>query len=745
MFHHRASKLKQENKSHKRGTTSKRAIDNAAHGKVEKAGGAAAVAAAGGKHGAKHIAVADISRANRVNHAKQLRDAKKAEANLMKRLGGGASGPARNIAIVPLSAYASALGVASLLVDFADGATLPSVPAGFPAPLTLSYKAFRQDMVVSAPPRGGQLQQTAESTIRFDVTHTLAGVRGADIVVLVVNVSPAALSATAALMEAASDSPSGKSIQVPLPLHGGSTSSSSKRSRSGTGAGFEEDDDDDERMSSKHSIAGRSTKTGLTAGTTVAEAAAAGLVDAEGELFLACLKASGVPSLIGVIQGLDAYTSPAKQAEARKSAQRLFETEFGIDTVKLLEASDPVTYALSSHDPASSSASLMAGKAPSAGHLMPTPPPVPVAFTPSPKTSGAAMHLCRALCAVAPKTVHWRAQRSYLSAQALFWEPNSTVSASASGGEEPTGTLSLYGYLRGRPLNANQLVSLPWGGVYSLLDISDARDGMRKAPHTATNAVSTALTAEQASALVKSSSSSSASVSGGTVGGSGAVGGHGYAFSEAGSAYVPLSDAILAVPTMAGKIKVVSVTDLQMTGSLAPHGSASAGAGSRSATDADDAPAGLLAAANPHLAETTDTLAPPEDDEDGEQNLDGFEEDEDGHDDEEDEDDEDADKKKKGGASGGKKKRPAGMSKYQASWLADDVSEDEDEDEEEEDEEEMPTKKSSSSSAVAEGDDEDEDGEGGDDDDEDGDDVYAEGTLDPNGELLLAAVSAFLR
>lgn len=54
MYHHRAGKLKQANKAHKAAHTSKRAIDNANHGRVE-AGAAAVPSGKGGKAALKAL------------------------------------------------------------------------------------------------------------------------------------------------------------------------------------------------------------------------------------------------------------------------------------------------------------------------------------------------------------------------------------------------------------------------------------------------------------------------------------------------------------------------------------------------------------------------------------------------------------------------------------------------------------------------------------------------------------------
>lgn len=61
-------------------------------------------------------------------------------------------------------------------------------------PLTLTFHAFRQRLLLLAPPRGGESAAHPAASpgappLRFDVTHTLAGVYGADVLVLVVDVS----------------------------------------------------------------------------------------------------------------------------------------------------------------------------------------------------------------------------------------------------------------------------------------------------------------------------------------------------------------------------------------------------------------------------------------------------------------------------------------------------------------------------------------------------------------------------
>jgi hypothetical protein len=663
---------------------------------------------------------AEVARASRVNHAKQLRDAKKAESMLMRRLGGGAYGPARNVAIISLSAAASPLGAAALLLDMADGVTMPVVPPGFPAPLVATYKAFRQDVLISLPPRGGQIGPApgaAEGSagapgaaagagwIRYDVTHTLAAVRGADVVVLVVDVSPTALAATAASLAAAE-----KMVQVPLPLvSSGAATAGAAGARRGSAAGGAAIDDDAEGSSS---VAGSELTRGAASGAAsvaVGAAATSGLVDAEGELFLACLKASGVPSIVGLVQGLDAYSNAAKAGEARKVAQRLFATEFGEDIARLVEASDPLVYA----PPAAGAGSAVA---------------VPIAIAGSARTSGSGLHLCRAVCSVAPRTVHWRSARSYMTAQGLHWEPN--PAGALAGGDETgapapapdAGTLSVFGYLKGRPFNVHQLVTLPWGGAYQVLEVAAARDCFRKPPHAAPLAHPAAVAAAAAGVVADKGPAST-----------GATGAHahgGLDFGSPGTPFTPLSaTALPALPSIAAKTRLVSAADLLMpaTAAAAHRAAGAAGAGMDGEEAAAAAEGSLLAAARPELRESLEAVAPPEEDEDGEQNLAGFEE-------EDEEEGEGHDASSKAGARKGGKRRPAGMSRYQASWLVEGEGEDEDSEAEEGAAEELDHTSGAAAGGMEDDSEEGEGGSGAEEEEEGDEDVYAEGALDPKGE-----------
>jgi hypothetical protein len=167
-----------------------------------------------------------------------------------------------------------------------------------------------------------------------------------------------------------------------------------------------------------------------------------GVLDAEAELFLRCLKATGVPSILAVLQGIDTLPH-AKQSDARKYANRLFSTEFGEDQFKIVEVgwqTDPLFEAIKG------------------GALE----------TYSGARTGGVMQLTRTLCSMATRNITWRSNRSYMLGSACTFEESS---------ESPdVGTLKVYGHLRGRPLNVHQLVCLPSGGVYQLHKIEQLRD-----------------------------------------------------------------------------------------------------------------------------------------------------------------------------------------------------------------------------------------------------------------------------
>ena len=63
-------------------------------------------------------------------------------------------------------------------------------------------------------------------------------------------------------------------------------------------------------------------------------------IDELGDQFLTCLRAQGVPSVIGVIHGLQDIKNKKEKDEMKKLGQRFFRTEFGKD-VTILDSESP--------------------------------------------------------------------------------------------------------------------------------------------------------------------------------------------------------------------------------------------------------------------------------------------------------------------------------------------------------------------------------------------------------------------
>ena len=480
--------------------------------------------------------------------------------------------------------------------------------------------------------------------MHFDVTHTLAALRGADVLVLLLDASPAALDATAASVAAAE-----RTVNLAV----GPNASS--------------------HIAASEALA--PTATAAKAATTPGD----GLVDAEGELFLACLKATGVPTVVGIVSGLAAHKSLARAAEARKAVTRLFATEFGEGVVRVVEAP-------------------------------------PSDATPA-STASAGAQLCRMLASVSLREVQWRANRSLLTAQALDWTPDAS-----SDGE--TGTLAVYGYLKGRPLNVHQLMCLPWGGVYQIIDATAAVDAfarpLRSGAGARVDAARARADAARAAAGTVAADATTAVNSADFT-----------AFGVDSSEYSPLSDTLCARPATAARIRRVETSDCLPRGVDAAMeedgGVASSAAGSSA-----------LAVSVPELRESLQSVAPPEGDGEDEQDLAGM--------------DEEADAAA-GGASqpessasagiGKRERRPAGVSRYQAAWLVSDDEDDEDEAESVSGEKpaaaaarDVDGHATGAAELMDDGDDADGGGNGDgdvdDDDNEEEEDVYAEGALDPH-------------
>ncbi|CAM9628004.1 unnamed protein product [Ectocarpus sp. 6 AP-2014] len=142
-------------------------------------------------------------------------------------------------------------------------------------------------------------------------------------------------------------------------------------------------------------------------------------IDEEGEMMITALKAAGLPAVVGVVQGLDVLKGK-KQSDMKKWAQRFFETEFA-GQAKAVDASN---------------SSLLA----------------------------------RTLSTTAPRRIHWRAIRSYLLA-----DSTEVVPESGSRGDK-FGTLHVRGYIRGRPLDVNQVIHVGDAGHFGLRQINSAAE-----------------------------------------------------------------------------------------------------------------------------------------------------------------------------------------------------------------------------------------------------------------------------
>lgn len=138
-----------------------------------------------------------------------------------------------------------------------------------------------------------------------------------------------------------------------------------------------------------------------------------GGVSPMGERIVSAIRAQGLPSVVGVIQGLEGHTAK-QQGDLRKFGQRYFQSEFG-DAVKITQASVNA-------------------------------------------------QLSRAIISMTPKTIHWRDARSYLLATA--------ASIVTNGPNEQTGVLQVSGYVRGKPLSVNQLLHITDVGTFQMSHIT---------------------------------------------------------------------------------------------------------------------------------------------------------------------------------------------------------------------------------------------------------------------------------
>jgi pre-rRNA-processing protein TSR1 len=371
MYHHRAGKLSQQNKSHKvGGHSTKRSIDKALHGRIEtKQESRGGVGSVTGTSVKSLSSITAAGKADRINHVQQLKEQRKAELLVAKRLSGG-YGPPKVICSVGLSSSVSLSSVAASLLLLSDDSYSVSPSESLSSPLTLSYNTFRQRITLLQPPRGGQRCTSASSneTFHYDVTHTISVAQMADVVLVTVDMS--------------SHIPGPNNAPPPEP------------------------------------------------------------VDEEGDLFLSCLKSVGMPTVVGVILGLEKLP-PQRVSEARRYANRLFTTEFGSE-IKVVEVECPFSSKNSANVKSSS------------------------------------LHLVRAVTSILPKQVTWRSNRSFILADSMSFQ-------SQDNGVNDSGTLTLRGYVRGRPFNVHQLLCLPGSGVYSIESVEFSADAGKASSGTRNN------------------------------------------------------------------------------------------------------------------------------------------------------------------------------------------------------------------------------------------------------------------
>jgi pre-rRNA-processing protein TSR1 len=143
-------------------------------------------------------------------------------------------------------------------------------------------------------------------------------------------------------------------------------------------------------------------------------------VDSLGLSIIAALKAQGVPSVMGLIQGLS-HLKSKHQTEAKRNISKFFHSQF---------SDEPRVLTLDTVEDAA--------------------------------------QVVRFLCDMKIKSVHWRECRPYLLAERIIFKAHP---------ENPhVGTLLLTGYLRGNRLNPNNLVHLPDYGDFQVTKIELIRD-----------------------------------------------------------------------------------------------------------------------------------------------------------------------------------------------------------------------------------------------------------------------------
>ncbi|CEG47903.1 pre-rrna-processing protein tsr1 [Plasmopara halstedii] len=140
----------------------------------------------------------------------------------------------------------------------------------------------------------------------------------------------------------------------------------------------------------------------------------------EGVRIVSAIRAQGLPTTVGVIQGLERHTTKS-QSELKKLGSKFFASEFG-ESAKVTLANVPG-------------------------------------------------QLTRVLITLSPKIIHWREARSYMLATTATFVPG-TEAQNEKG--EQIGELQVNGYLRGKPLSVNQLIHITDVGTFQLSHITRA-------------------------------------------------------------------------------------------------------------------------------------------------------------------------------------------------------------------------------------------------------------------------------
>jgi len=249
---------------------------------------------------------------------------------------------------------------------------------------------------------------------------------------------------------------------------------------------------------------------------------AEGAADEQGLKRASILRAHGMPAAVGVLQHLgDLSTKQA--ADFKRKAASFMTSEFG-DHAKLV-ASSPAQAAFAFKRQALAEAQAAGGGfkadtavpafgAASSGAATNPPLGAPAAVSKAALAQGSGVAdveaLLRAIGACAHRALGWRDQRPYLLADqiALLAENTSVEAATTgmstaqadavapgSGAVVAVPVLAVSGYLRGAPLNANQLVHVPGVGARRVLRVTAPLDPCPPRAHRASSRAAAALSA----------------------------------------------------------------------------------------------------------------------------------------------------------------------------------------------------------------------------------------------------------